>query len=71
MNDQVREVIQRPRTLRVLVPGWVIGDGSFPRAAVGDVVDVSLVLYSAGDAPSVCVMKRERRSPARHTAAPR
>ncbi|MBY6389269.1 hypothetical protein HG717_36005 (plasmid) [Rhodococcus erythropolis] len=54
MNDQVREVIQRPRTLRVFVPGWVIGDGSFPRAAVGDVVDVSLVLYSAGDAPSVC-----------------
>ena len=54
MNDQVREVIQRPRTLRVLVPGWVIGDGSFPRAAVGDVVDVSSVLYSAGDTPSAC-----------------
>lgn len=54
MNDQVREAIQRPRTLRVFVPGWVIGDGSFPRAALGDVVDVSLVLYSAGDTPSVC-----------------
>lgn len=54
MNDQVREVIQRPRNLRVFVPGWVIGDGSFPHAAVGDVVDVSLVLYSAGDTPSVC-----------------
>lgn len=54
MNDQVREVIQRPRTLRVFVPGWVIGDGSFPRAAVGDIVDVSLVLYSAVDTPSVC-----------------
>ncbi|MFC1473104.1 hypothetical protein [Rhodococcus qingshengii] len=54
MNDQVRVVIQRPRTLRVFVPGWVIGDGSFPRAALGDVVDVSLVLYSACDTPSVC-----------------
>lgn len=53
MNDQVREVIQRPRTLNVFVPGWVIGDGSFPRSAVGDVVDMSLVLYSAGDTPSV------------------
>lgn len=36
MNDQVREVIQRPRTLNAFVPGWVIGDGSFPRAAVGN-----------------------------------
>lgn len=40
--------------LRVFVPGWVIGDGSFPHAALGDVVDVTLVLYSAGDTPSVC-----------------
>ena len=54
MNDQVRVAIQRPRTLRVFVPGWVIGDGSFPRAAVGEAVDVSLVLHSAGDTPSVC-----------------
>ncbi|WP_153212315.1 hypothetical protein [Rhodococcus erythropolis] len=46
MNDQVRVAIQRPRTLRVFVPGWVIGDESFPRAALGDVVDVSLVLFS-------------------------
>lgn len=58
MNDQVREVIQRPRTLRVFVPGWVIGDGSFPRAAVGDVVDVSLVLHSTSDTPSVCDVTR-------------
>ena len=54
MNNQAREVIQRPRTLRVSVPGWIIGDGSFPHAAVGDIADVSLVHYSAGDTPSVC-----------------
>lgn len=30
------------RTLRVFVPSWVIDDGSFPRASLGDTVDVLL-----------------------------
>lgn len=54
MNYQVHEAIQRPRTLRVFVPGWLIGDGSFPRAAVGDFVDVSLGFTSVEEAPSMC-----------------
>lgn len=34
--------IAPPRTLRVFVAGWVIQDGSFPRASVGDIADVVL-----------------------------
>lgn len=43
-----------PRTLRVFVAGWVIQDGSFPRASVGDLADVALEHYSLADAPSPC-----------------
>ncbi|OLT34186.1 hypothetical protein C5142_15050 [Rhodococcus sp. BGS-1C] len=37
--------IAQPRTLRVFVAGWVIQDGSFPRASVGDIADVVLEHY--------------------------
>lgn len=45
---------RNPRTLRVFVAGWVIQDGSFPHAAVGDNADVTLKHYSTTDAPSPC-----------------
>lgn len=54
MNDRVHGEVQRPRALRVFVPWWVIGDGSFPRAVLGDFVDVSLGFDAAGESPSMC-----------------
>ncbi|WP_354558848.1 MULTISPECIES: hypothetical protein [unclassified Rhodococcus (in: high G+C Gram-positive bacteria)] len=42
-----------PRTLRVFIAGWVIQDGSFPRASVGDAADVVLEHCSSADAPSI------------------
>ena len=70
MNDQERGLIQHRRTLRVFVAGWVIGDGSFPRAVVGDVVEVSLVLHSTGEAPSVCDETRTAIARPAHGRAP-
>ncbi|QCB50349.1 hypothetical protein E5720_05045 [Rhodococcus sp. PAMC28707] len=43
-----------PRTLRVFIAGWVIQDGSFPRASIGDAADVVLEHCSSADAPSIC-----------------
>ncbi|OYD69909.1 hypothetical protein [Rhodococcus sp. OK302] len=40
------------RTLRVFVPRWVIDDGSFPRASLGDTVDVLLEFAATGEFPS-------------------
>ncbi|OZC76494.1 hypothetical protein CH251_06240 [Rhodococcus sp. 06-462-5] len=45
--------VSNPRTIRVFVAAWVIQDGSFPRASVGDVADV-VVEHHTSDAPSVC-----------------
>ncbi|WP_256978098.1 hypothetical protein [Rhodococcus sp. 14-2470-1a] len=52
------ESAERPKALRVFVAGWVIQDGSFPRASVGDVVDVALEHHSAGPVRSVLDDKR-------------
>ncbi|WP_143545714.1 hypothetical protein [Rhodococcus sp. 14-2470-1a] len=42
------------RTLSVRVPGWVIDDGSFPRATAGDVVEVLLEFHTSDDTSSLC-----------------
>lgn len=51
-----------PRTLRVFVAGWVIQDGSFPRASVGDIADVALEHYPS-DVP--CPFDETRTATAR------
>ncbi|MDV6264089.1 hypothetical protein [Rhodococcoides yunnanense] len=45
--------VSNPRTIRVFVAAWVIEDGSFPRASLGDTADVVLEHHSS-DTPSVC-----------------
>ena len=45
--------VSTPRSIRVFVAAWVIEDGSFPRASVGDKADVVLE-YHSSDVRSVC-----------------
>ncbi|AYJ47039.1 hypothetical protein [Rhodococcus sp. P1Y] len=59
------------RSLRVFVAGWVIDDGSFPRAAIGDIVDVTLSVDSEDEAPTACDETRSAIARPAHGCAPR